>query len=82
MKLTLEQARRLYVAGGGIILQHHSQGEWEYVRDEMQAMVDAKTDRAAGRVIEWWGCWHKRDTATAFARRVRQEWKRMQEGGR
>jgi hypothetical protein len=67
--MTTEQAMRLYVAAGGH--NDHSADEREHIRTEMQAIVAAKSDRAAGRTIDWWGCWDRTYTATAFARRVR-----------
>lgn len=69
MKLSLEQAKRLYVQAGGP--NDHSEETWIEIHEEMQEVVDAKSDRAAGEKIKWWDCWEKKYTATAFARRVR-----------
>jgi hypothetical protein len=75
--MNLETAKRLYMAAGGP--SDHDAAEWDEIRVEMEAVVAAKSDRAAAKVIEWWGCWDPRYTATAFARRVRQEHERNEE---
>lgn len=67
--MTRNQARHLYIHAGGP--DDHSEAEWEEIHREMQAIIDAPSDRAAGRIVSWWGCWSKTNTATAFARRVR-----------
>lgn len=68
--MTIDEARKLYVAAGGHT--EHSDIEWEYIREEMEAIIAARSDRAAGRTIDWWNCWDGKYTATAFARRVRK----------
>jgi len=70
MNMTRTEARRLYIAAGGP--SDHSPGEWESIHREMDAIVAAGSDRAAGRTIAWWGCWDRTYTATAFARSVRE----------
>lgn len=42
------------------------------IADEMMRVVDAKSDRAAAKVIDWWGCWDGKWTSTRMARRIRQ----------
>ena len=71
--MTLAQARRLYneVTGDDV-----SGNEQAAIHLEMQAVVAAKSDRAASNVIRWWGCWDRKHTATACARRLRQTWRR------
>jgi hypothetical protein len=68
--MTLSQAKQLYIGAGGP--SDHSDSEWQDIHKEMKAIVDAKSDRTAGKTILWWDCWDKKYTATAFARRVRQ----------
>ena len=67
--MTLEEAKRVYVAAGGPSEDLDSEG-YE-IREELTAVVAAKSDRAAGHIIDWWECWTPRQTATACARRVR-----------
>lgn len=68
--MTSQEARQLYVGAGGP--DDHHPSEWDSIHREMEAVVAATSDRAAGRVIDWWGCWDRKLTATAFARRVRE----------
>lgn len=75
--MTLEQAKRIYTAAGGP--SSHTAGEWEDIRTEMEQVVAAKSDRAAGLIIIWWDCWDRKHTATAFARQVRDEWARIKD---
>ena len=70
LKITLETAKRIYIAAGGN--KDHSDTEWTQIHPEMDAVVNARTDRAAAKVIDWWSCWDARYTASAFARRVRK----------
>ena len=72
--MTREEARKLYVGAGGP--DSHQDSEWESIHSEMAAVVAAASDRAAGRTIAWWGCWDRKFTATAFARRVRESHKK------
>jgi hypothetical protein len=67
--MNLHDAKRIYIAAGGP--SDHQDSEWVYIHKEMEAIVNAKNDRAAGKIILWWGCWEPKYTATAFARRVR-----------
>jgi Holliday junction resolvase RusA-like endonuclease len=39
---------------------------------EIVGICEARTCRAAGNLICYWGCWDRKLTATAFARKVRQ----------
>jgi len=67
--MTLEIAKQIYIAAGGN--RGHSSSEWKDIHAEMESIVAAQSDRAAAKVIHWWGCWDDKYTATAFARRVR-----------
>jgi hypothetical protein len=67
--VTQEEAFKLYVAAGGN--PDHSFSEKEDILKEVEAVIAAKSDRAAGRVIQWWECWNPYYSATAFARRIR-----------
>jgi len=67
--MTLSEAKILYIDAGGP--DDHNESEWQDIHKEMQAIVEAKSDRAAGKTILWWDCWDAKHTATAFARRVR-----------
>jgi len=70
LTLTLEQAKALYIYAGGP--DDHPEEEWRVIRDEMQELVDAESDEAAGETIQWWGCWNEQEyTAVIFAQRVR-----------
>ena len=68
--MNLEQAKKLYLSGGGI--NDYSESEWKDIHREMEAIVAAKSDRAAARIIDWWGCWTPRDNATMYARKIRE----------
>ena len=78
--MTLDQAKRIYEAAAGTDA-HYSNAEWRDVHAEVEQIVAAKSDRAAGRVIGWWVCWDRKYTATAFARKVRAEWRALESGG-
>ena len=67
--MTLWEAKELYCNAGGS--QDQTESEWRDIHSEMQGLVAAKSDRAAGKTILWWDCWDAKHTATAFARRVR-----------
>lgn len=68
--MTIDRAKQLYIGAGGP--SNHSPDEWASIHREIEAIVAAKSDRAAGRIITWWECWNGRHTATAFARMVRE----------
>jgi hypothetical protein len=70
--MTLIEAKNLYIEAGGP--DDHGASEWEDIHKEIQALVEAKSDRAAGKTILWWDCWDAKYTATAFARRVRNSY--------
>ena len=67
--MTIAQAKEIYVFAGGN--PDHSESEWNDITKEINAVVNARSDRAAGQIIQWWGCWDRKLTATAFARKVR-----------
>lgn len=69
--MTIAEAKRLYISNGGP--RDHSENEWKDIRQEMEEIIAAKTDYAAGRIIDWWGCWDRKYTATAWARRIRHQ---------
>lgn len=71
-RLTIALAKKAYIAACGNGGLSACLWYWKEVRDDLQGVVDAKSDRAAGRTIDWWGCWDRKLTATAFARRVRE----------
>jgi hypothetical protein len=73
--MTLDQAKQLYIAAGGP--KDHTDFDWQEIHKEIEAVVAAKSDRAAGSIIFWWDCWRKGHTATAFARKIREDWKQM-----
>lgn len=75
--MTTTQAQILYRKAGGGEDAYYSPDEWEDVRKEMETIVAAKSDISAGRIIEWWGCWDVKYTKTAFARKIRQAWKTL-----
>lgn len=68
--MTITQAKWLYIKAGGP--GDHTQSEWKDIHREMEAVVAAKSDRAAGDIIRWWDCWDNECTATAFARAIRK----------
>lgn len=67
--MTLDEAKRIYIAAGGP--DDHNQVDWVDIHREIEAMIAAPSNFAAGRIIDWWGCWEPKYTATAFAKRVR-----------
>jgi hypothetical protein len=73
--MTLQQAKQLYIGAGG--RTDHWESEWKDIHQEMNALVSAKSDRAAGKLIEWWDSWDRECTATAFARKVRNGYAKM-----
>ena len=73
--MTLETAKKLYIAAGG--RTKHYDSEWQDIHKEMEAIINATSDRKASNVIRWWGCWDEKYTPTAFARRVRDMFKLM-----
>lgn len=72
IKLTMKQAKQLYIDAGGP--DDHGDEEWADIQKEMEAILNAPTDFKAGQLIQWWGCWDRKLTATAFARRIRESW--------
>lgn len=74
--MTLAQAKHLYIQAGGP--NDHTPEEWQRVHEEIEAIVAAKSDRAAGAIIRWWGCWDYVLTARRFTRRVRNAWQKEQ----
>ena len=84
--MTLDEAKRIYLAASYPEVPHHSDKDWRNIHAEREQIVAAKSDRAAGKIIEWWGCWDEDDksgkyTATAFARKVRAEWRALKASG-
>jgi hypothetical protein len=78
--MTLSEAKRLYSVfeADNRWANAQSNAWWWAVKTELEAVVAAKTDRAAGNLIQWWACWDREFTATAWARKVRQEWAKME----
>lgn len=76
--MTIEQAKQCYRAAGFTF--DHSPDEWAEIRKELEVVVSAKSDLAAGKTILWWGCWDKKLTATAYARLVRDEYAKIARG--
>ena len=74
--MTEREAIRLYVKAlesfGFVKYRDFDISDPAAIAQEMRDVVAAKSDRAAGAVIQWWGCWDEKYTATRFARRVRQ----------
>lgn len=73
--MTLEQAKQCYRAAGGQF--DHSRDEWADIHEEMERVVAAKSDRAAGKIIRWWGCWGRRKTTMQFVRAIRAEYAKI-----
>ena len=73
--MDLQTAKKLYRESGGN--EDYSSSEWEDIRKELETIVAAKSDRAAGQTIMWWGCWDKKLTAMAFARRIRENYRKI-----
>lgn len=73
--MTLKDAKILYVYAGAE--DSDDVMDWGDIRADMQAIIDAPGPRKAGQAIEYWGCWNDRDTATAFAKKVRAKWAEM-----
>lgn len=82
--MTLKQAQRLYndtgkiEYGHGWSLDDYSSQEWKSIRDEMNSIVLAPSERKAAEVIRWWGCWNQQYSCIGFVRTVRKIWKQMQ----
>jgi hypothetical protein len=78
--MTTDDAIALY---SGVLVEcgerppYHSAAEWHDIADEMRAIVAAKSDREAGKIIAWWKCWDRTMTATKFAALVRKTWLEM-----
>jgi len=80
--MTRKQALKLYTDVCIEVFGEHplySKAEEEDIYREMEEITTAKSDRIAGKTILWWGCWDKKITATAFARRIREVWKKESE---
>ena len=75
--MTPTEAKELYhaavYAGGG-----GSDGWWSDVQAELEKIVAAESDGEAGQVLVRWG-YREKHEATAMARKIREEWKRMKE---
>lgn len=72
MSISLTEAKKLYINAGGP--NDHCENEWKDIQQEMQTIIESKSDRSAGKTILWWGCWDNKYTATAFARKVRNNY--------
>ncbi len=78
--MTRKQALRIYKSAlPNAVRENDSDPWWEAVVDEIEKILSARSDRAAGEVIRWWNCWPSNGdrTATATARRIRETAKRM-----
>lgn len=77
--MTLAEAKRLYCKAvtDGFAESEQGQEWWAEVRQEMQDVVAAKSDRAGAKVIRWWCDWDFGMSATKQARLIREEWARM-----
>lgn len=75
--MNMHEAKKLYTAAvdQNPVIDDY---DWEEIHTEMDRVVKAKSDRAAGRVIDWWGCWDRKMTATRQARIIREKWQEMQ----
>lgn len=77
--MNIREAKKLYCSA---VDSQATDGEgdhwWTRVRDEMEEVIEAKSDLAAARMIGWWGCWDRKLTATSVARKIRQTWAEMQ----
>jgi len=68
--ITLQETKRLYIRAGGPT--DHGVSEWSEIMVEMDAVIEAKSDLEAAKVIEWWGNWGRFRTPIAFAKFVRK----------
>ena len=75
IKLPMEQAKKLYINAGGP--DDNDEEKWEDIRKELEVIINSKSDYAAGRTIDWWGCWDNKYTATKFARTIRNQYAAM-----
>lgn len=69
--MTEAQAYRLYLLAGCPDEFAPGDSERKEIHRAIEEIIAARTDRNAGRVVDWWGCWDRKLSATAFARRVR-----------
>jgi hypothetical protein len=76
--MTLNEAKKIYAAIGGSM--DITDDTWGYIRSELEQVVKASGPRKAGELIEWWGCWDERDTATKCAKEIRKFWAEMKRG--
>ena len=81
MKMTLEQAKRLY----GLICDdlvydpaQYTKAEWLKIKEIFCWFKDGGSDQDGGKIVEWCGWWTSRYMATAMARRIRQTWAKME----
>lgn len=65
----------MYLQAGGT--DYYNDLAWTTVHREIEAIVTAKSNRAAGITILWWGCWCGKDAATKFARQVRKAYRML-----
>lgn len=73
--MTKREALKLYcttVESFGFSKNDYSLDGSDEIVKEMRAIVAAKSDRAAGEIIEWWGCWDDKFTPTRWVKRARQ----------
>lgn len=74
--MTREQALQLYTKALGY--DRFCEESWkDGTHREMEGVVAAKSDRAGGKVIAWWGTWKRGCTPTGTAHKIRQAWKEM-----
>lgn len=79
-RASVELAMQIYDEAAQILGLGTSSVDYDYneqldIRNELQQVIDAKSDRAAGNIVRWWGCWDRELTATKYARTVRQLWR-------
>lgn len=75
--MTIKQAIALHeLASGDDIDRAYTPSEQLDIHQEIEAIVAAKSDRSAARIILWWNCWDRNHTATAFCRRVREAYRK------
>jgi len=66
----------------GLDYEFFDEAEWATVERDMRAVIAAPSDRAAAKIIAWWGCWDwanresPHSSPTATARIIRREFRR------